>query len=128
MQRFSKLLVYAVFLCLLLPWASGKARLPHFSRAGNQMKREKPLAAARLRRWRDGPPGQHPIRPATAAILPPDNDDDDGDPERLGWKDTHECLPALHTGQASHSLSFLLRSRPPSHDVPLHQTFCLLLI
>jgi hypothetical protein len=128
MQRFSKMLVYAVLLCLLLPWASGKARLPHFSRAGNQMKREKPLTATRLRRWRNGTPGHHPIRPATAAILPPEHDDDDGDPERLSWRATHECLPALHTEQASQCLSLLLRSRPPSHDVPLHQAFCLLLI
>jgi hypothetical protein len=129
MQNIAKLLVYAVLVCLLLPWAGGKARLPHFSRAGNQMKREKALAAARLRRCRNGLPDHRPVRFGTAAIIPPDDDDDDGDRERLAEKDAHKCsLPTLHTEQASRTLSLFFHPRPPGNDVSLHQTLCLLLI
>ena len=129
MQTVSKILVFTVLACLLLPWAGGRTRAQHTARAGHHLGRERPLPAAHLRRWREVQPDHHPLRKGLAVALTPEEDDDDeGEQSRQFWFDGHEGLSAVLDEQATHPFPGVCRSRRLPTDVSLHQTLCILLI
>ena len=83
---------------------------------------------ARLRRCRQNNPIPHPVRPCKNAVLPPDEDDDDGERDRFHGNDTQARLPSPCRDQADRALFPIVRSQSLPPDIPRYQTLCILLI
>lgn len=123
MQTIARALVVAVLVCLLLPLAAGGRRHLHKRHHGHVSH----TVTVRLRRSGANHPAHQPIRPAPAAMLPPD-EDDDSDRQRLAYTGVSpftlaptELLPVF--------FSAITRSpRPVAPQRPLFQTLGVLLI
>jgi hypothetical protein len=127
MQTISKVFVCIVFACLFLSWMGSVGRPLHRAHLLSRSGQERRRVCARLRRCRGDNPVHHPVRPSKNAVLPPDDDDNDG-PERPNAKVGHERLPSLGQGPTCRPNSLTFGSRPLPTEVPRHQTLCILLI
>lgn len=126
MQTFSKVLVYAVLACLLLSGVNASRRAYYRAQGENHFGRERHRATARLRRCRQDNPAHHPVRPCKNAVLPPDEDDDDGERDR--FSDSLERLLSPCHDPASRAVFPTVHCQPLPTDVPRYQTLCILLI
>ena len=126
MQMFSKTLLYVILSYLLLSGVSGIQRPCHRARGDNHFGHARLRVTARLRRCRQDNSAPHPVRPCKNALLPPDEDDDDGDRDRL--TDTTECLASAVHDQLNRSLFPTIHSQPLPTNVPRYQSLCILLI
>jgi len=126
MQTFSKMLLYVVLACLLLLGGNVSRRARPPVRGSNHFGREHHRPVARLRRCGQDNPVQHPVRPCKNGLLPPDEDDDDGERDRS--LDNSERLLSLSSELTHHARLPAHHSRPLPAEVPLYQTLCILLI
>jgi hypothetical protein len=124
MRTISQLVVYIVVACLLVSM-SGWRQVTHRAHADNRLARHP--QRARLRRCGGDPPAHRPVRPSKNAVLPPDEDDDDGERSR-SHKDAHDLLLAVCRDPLHHDPSWPFHSRPLPTPIPRHQTLCILLI
>lgn len=126
MQTISKVIFYTVLVCWALSWASGAGRPLSRVSSHPQSGRECRRVQARLRRCRSDNPSPHPVRPCKNAVLPPDDDNVDQDPTQA--KSSHDCSASLCHEALLWPPFLTFGSRPLPTEVPLYQTFCILLI
>lgn len=126
MQTFSKTLVYFLLACLFLLGGHVSRRARASAQGSNHFGRIHHRVVARLRRCGQDNPIQHPIRPCKNGLLPPDEDDDDGERDRS--LDCPERSLFLGLESVNHTLLPANQSRRLPADVPLYQTLCILLI
>lgn len=123
MPTNTKVLGLVVLLCLLLPLAAGGQR----PRPGKHHGCSRHRLTMRLRRCGTNRPTHQPTRPAPAAVLPPD-EDDDSDRLRHAAEPLHAAAPILPESPLLLPFSRRSAANPPAPDRPLYQTLCLLLI
>lgn len=123
MQTITRILFAAVLLCLLLPLAAGNRRHLRVHPRG----RNGHAVTVRLRRSGTNHPAHHPVRPAPAAVLPPD-EDDDSDRLRLAHTNAPPAASPLPEKASLPRASEMHRARPLAPDRPLYQTLGILLI
>lgn len=128
MQTFAKVLVSVVFGCLLLTGVNGPQRTLHRARSDNRFGREGHRAIVRLRRCRQDNPSHLPVRPCKNAMLPPDEDDDDGDEDHVNGNDGQMRLLSPYHNEGNRVLFPTIHSQPLPTDIPRYQTLCILLI
>ncbi len=127
MQTRSKIVFFVVLVCLLLSLA-GRWHRRHDSERDNHVRRDRPRVAVRLRRLRTNYSAHHPGCPSLAAVIPPDDEDEDEHRFRLVAGDTRECTLVRHAGPLiAHPFPRSLAS-PSTLSQPLYRTLCILLI
>ncbi|HEY7312192.1 MAG TPA: hypothetical protein VH643_22700 [Gemmataceae bacterium] len=122
MRIVTRVLVAAVLVCLLLPLAAGRRHLH-----GHHHGRTRHAVTVRLRRSGTNDPAHHPVRPAPAAMLPPD-EDDDSDRLRFAPTDAPTSLSVPIEELPIVLSPALLSAWPVAPDRPLFRTLGILLI
>jgi hypothetical protein len=123
MRTVTRVLFAVVLVCLLLPLAAGGRRQLH----GHHSEHNRRALTVRLRRSGTNHPAHHPVRPAPAAMLPPD-EDDDADRLRLAHTDAFASTSVPTEELAVLPVPPMPSGWPSAPNRPLYQTLGILLI
>jgi hypothetical protein len=121
MQTVTRTLFAAVLVCSLLPLTAGSRHPRH----GHHRGHARHALTVRLRRSGTNHPAHHPVRPALAVMLPPDEDDD---ADRLRLTRTDAFAYAQTEEMSVRPSSGPPAAWPAVPDRPLYQTLGILLI